>query len=76
MMHAPEVRRSPLATVQVRPGALMPDRQRVREILDRVAAEVLSEVEAGTWSPPATLARTGRRSGSATESSRARPNRR
>jgi hypothetical protein len=43
------------ATVQVLPRMRRPDRQRVCEILGRVAAEVLSEVEAGTWRPPATL---------------------
>jgi hypothetical protein len=57
MTQAPEVQRSPLSIFG---GSLddladpMESRQ-VCEIVGQVAAEVLSEVQAGTWRPPTTL---------------------
>ena len=55
MTQAAEVESWTPATVQILEGTRQLDRKRVCEILGRVAAEVLSEVEAGTWRPPATL---------------------
>lgn len=60
MTQAPETKRWPLPTIGVPPVTREPDRQLVCEIVGLIAAEVLSEVEAGTWRPPTTLRRSGR----------------
>lgn len=56
MSQAQGVDHSPLRTVWDSSRTSRPmDSKRVCEILGQVAAEVLSEVRAGTWQPPTTL---------------------
>lgn len=55
MTRAADTDDCPLAAVRDSSTAHRYDRQRVCEVVAQVAAEVLSEVQSGTWHPPMTL---------------------